>query len=134
MNTDSTETGLTGSPSAPTTEFHPPTPAVSTSPSPAAQSSETASSASAAPRVRWAAIIWGMLLAASAGAMIWILTTADRREELVQWFAGLTPEALGAIALFAVGVLVLVCGTIGLIRRAQHQAASRRAQGDDTLV
>lgn len=108
MSTDTTTTGTTDSPS--------------TAP------------ASTAPHTRWGAIIWGMLLATASASMIGMLSTADRRDGLVHWVAALTPEAVGAIALLAVGVLVLVCGAIGLIRRAQHRSASRRERDGDTLA
>lgn len=77
-----------------------------------------------APRVRGAAIIWGLLFAAIAFAGIWMLTDDERRSATADAITALTPETGVALVLLAIGVLVLVTGAVGLIRHAQHRSAS----------
>jgi len=81
----------------------------------------------AAPRVRGAAIIWGLLFAAIAFAGIWTLTDDDRRSAAADAITTLTPGTALALGLLALGVLVLVTGAVGLIRHAQRRAAASRA-------
>lgn len=78
----------------------------------------------AAPRVRGAAIIWGLLFAAIAFAGIWMLTDDERRSATADAITTLTPGTATAVVLLAVGVLVLVTGAVGLIRHAQRRSAS----------
>ncbi|GAA3940181.1 hypothetical protein [Microbacterium soli] len=74
----------------------------------------------AQPRTRWAAIVWGVCFAVLAGYAIWMLGSGDRRDDVSDWFASLTPGTVTALALLTVGALVLVSGAVGLIRRAQR--------------
>lgn len=91
---------------------------------PAMQRPAAAPETPAAPRTRWASIIWGLVFAAIAVSGIWTLSVDSRREELMAWIGELTPGTLGGIALLTVGALVLVLGAIGLIRRVQRRSAS----------
>lgn len=73
------------------------------------------------PRTRWAAIVWGLFLAALAAVALWILADGDRRDAVTVWVAGMgTPTAV-AVALLAIGVLLLVAGLAGLLRRTQRR-------------
>ncbi len=74
------------------------------------------------PRTRWAAIVWGACFAALAWFGIWMLSGDDRRSEVSDWFASLTPGTTTAIVLLSVGVLVLITGAVGLIRRGQRRS------------
>jgi hypothetical protein len=76
-----------------------------------------------APRTRWAAIVWGLFFGALAYAGIWMLSDAGRRTGIVDGVMALTPGIIVAVALLAVGVLVLVAGVAGLIRHAQRRLA-----------
>jgi len=76
------------------------------------------------PRTRWAAIIWGTLFAAVAASALWLLSDADRRTTVADGLLGLTPTTVVTIALLSVGVLLLVSGAAGLVRRAQRRFAS----------
>lgn len=83
-----------------------------------------ASVAPTPPRTRWAAIIWGAVFAAIAASMIVLLADGRRGDDVSQWILSLTPASITAMALLALGGIVLVCGAIGLIRRAQRRAAA----------
>lgn len=74
------------------------------------------------PRTRWAAIIWGLLFAGIAWGGIWMLSSADRRARIPDWFASLDPGTIFAYSLLALGTLALVTGVVGLIRRVQRHA------------
>lgn len=78
------------------------------------------------PRTRWAAVIWGLLFAAIAGAGIWLLTDAQRQAGIADWVMELTPSTLGGLAVLVAGVLVLATGAVGLIRHAQRRYAASR--------
>lgn len=78
------------------------------------------------PRTRWAAIVWGLVFAALAVAGIQLVSSPVRFDQMLDWFVALTLPAVIAYALLAVGVLVLVAGLVGLLRRAQVLLASRR--------
>ena len=72
-----------------------------------------------APRTRWSAIIWGLVLVAIAGAGITVLGDPTRRAGLTDWFAGLTPASFTAVGLLTIGGLIVVTGAVGLIRSLQ---------------
>lgn len=93
-------------------------------PDAAASPDGTASDVSPAPRTRWAAIVWGIFLATLAWAGIWILSSPTRRDDVTDWLAGLTPGTITALGLLSLGVLVLITGLVGLIRRAQRTLRS----------
>lgn len=78
------------------------------------------------PRTRWAAIVWGACFAAIAWFGIWMLSGDDRRSDVSDWFASLTPGTATAILLLSAGVLVLIAGTVGLIRRGQRRGSAAR--------
>ncbi|MDT0158314.1 hypothetical protein Q9R19_11810 [Microbacterium sp. ARD32] len=90
---------------------------------------DTADAAPAAsappPRTRWAAIVWGLCFAAIAWFGIWMLSGADRRDCVTDWFATLNPGTITAFVLLAVGALVLITGLVGLLRRAQRALVQR---------
>jgi hypothetical protein len=108
---------------ADTAEAHPASPAPSAAPA----ASASLAVEPAAPRVRGAAIIWGLLFAAIAFAGIWTLTDDDRRSAAADAITTLTPGTAVALGLLALGVLVLVTGAVGLIRHAQRRAAASRS-------
>lgn len=80
--------------------------------------------ASPAPRTRWAAIVWGLFFAGLAFAGIWLLSDSQRRDGVTDWLAGLAPATILAVSLLAVGVLVLVAGLAGLLRRMQRRMSN----------
>ena len=128
----------------PTVELTPPAPAALppafdpfASSAPAAPAGEPApfiASAPAAPpasamgpRVRWAGIVWGLVLAGIAAIALWILTDAGRQASVTAWLVAVTPAAAVAYAVLVVGGFALVAGIVGLARRAQRGAERRRA-------
>lgn len=78
------------------------------------------------PRTRWAAIVWGLVLAALAAAAAWFVSDARRLDDLALWVQNLEVGAVVAYVLLALGALILVIGLVGLLRRAQLAALARR--------
>lgn len=76
-----------------------------------------------APRIRVAAIVWGLVFAAAATVGIWLLADDRRRDDAADWMTSLTPSAAFAAVLLSIGVLVLVTGATGLLRHAQRRSS-----------
>jgi hypothetical protein len=112
--------GWGGSASSEASASRPEAPADLTPPPAPATSTPAAGPLTAEPalraRVRWAGIIWGLVFAAAAVTMIWVLAEPERRESVDLWWAGLTPAGLGLTALIVAGGLLLIGGLTGLAR------------------
>ncbi|WP_136053989.1 hypothetical protein [Microbacterium sp. K24] len=100
-----------------------------TAPTSTANTTTAGTDESTAPRTRWAAIVWGLLFAAVAAGALWLLADDDRRSGIADWTTSLTPTMIGTIAILTVGVLLLVAGAAGLLRRAQRRMAAGTAPG-----
>lgn len=77
------------------------------------------------PRIRWAGIVWGLVLAAVAAAALWFTTADGSVERFGQWMQEVEPVTLIAGGLLAIGILVLLTGIVGLARRAQTRTGTR---------
>lgn len=93
---------------------------LSSTEAPAALAGASAEASAPLPRTRWAAIVWGLCFAGLAWFGIWMLSGADRRDDVTDGLASLDPGTITAFVLLTVGVLVLITGLVGLIRRAQR--------------
>lgn len=82
------------------------------------------------PRIRWAAIIWGLLFAGIAATALWMLSDADRRATVADGVLSLTPTTIVTMILLTIGVLLLVTGAAGLVRRVQRKLSSTGQDGD----
>jgi hypothetical protein len=87
-------------------------------------STPTTAETTAPPRTRWAAIVWGLLFAAIAATALWMIADDARRDGVADALVALTPITIVTILLLTVGVLLLVGGAAGLIRRAQRKLAT----------
>lgn len=88
---------------------------------------DAASTPLPAPRIRWAAVVWGLVLAGIAATALWIVSASERREAFVEWMLSLSVSAAVAYAVLAVGALVLVGGLVGMTRRAQRASEAAHA-------
>ena len=93
----------------------------------AAVPAATASTVPSGPRVRWAGIVWGLVLAAIAALALWLMTDAGRQAAVTDWMLTLSPAAATAYGVLVVGAFALVAGLVGLVRRAQRAGERRRA-------
>lgn len=75
-------------------------------------------------RIRWAGIVWGVFFTALSVAALWIVGSADRRDDVAQWYSQLTGPTVAGVAVLALGVVLLVAGLVGLLRRAQKSLTS----------
>ncbi|WP_349426597.1 hypothetical protein [Microbacterium sp. LWS13-1.2] len=78
------------------------------------------------PRVRWAGIVWGLVLAAIAAGAVWFLTDPARQAALASWLVSLSPATAIAVAVLVLGVFALITGVVGIARRAQRGIEQRR--------
>lgn len=76
-------------------------------------------------RTRWAGIVWGLVLAAVAGAGIWLASAPGRVDDLSGWVARLSLGTAIGFGMLALGALLLIAGIVGLLRRAQRAVAAR---------
>lgn len=74
-----------------------------------------------APRTRWAAVVWGLFFAAVAIAGLWLLSEPLRPSHAVEWAATLDAATGVAILILGLGVILLVAGAAGLLRRTQRR-------------
>ena len=79
------------------------------------------------PRTRWAAIVWGLVFAALASGALYVVLSPQHRLELIEWVTSLEPTTLALYGALAIGVIVLLFGLVGLLRRAQRALAARRS-------
>ena len=80
----------------------------------------TGAAADAAPRTRWAAIIWGLVFAVISATALWVTVDAGRRDAVADWVVSLSPPAIVAYLLLAAGAIALVGGLVGIARRLQR--------------
>lgn len=74
-----------------------------------------------APRTRWAAVVWGLFFAAVAIGGLWLLSEPSRPSDAVEWAATLDAATGVAILILGLGVILLVAGAAGLLRRTQRR-------------
>lgn len=74
-----------------------------------------------APRTRWAAVVWGLFFAAVAIGGLWILSEPSRPSDAVEWAVTLDAATGVAILILGLGVILLVAGAAGLLRRTQRR-------------
>jgi hypothetical protein len=74
------------------------------------------------PRIRWAGIVWGAFFTALAVAGLWLQADGSRRDAAARWIVTAEPPTFIAVAVLAVGIVLLVAGIAGMLRRAQHRS------------
>lgn len=76
-----------------------------------------------APRTRWAAVVWGLFFAAVAIGGLWLLSEPSRPSAAVEWAATLDAATGVAVLILGLGVILLVGGVAGLLRREQRRSS-----------
>lgn len=113
-------------PTAPVDSFPPPPPLPE-----AAIRTPSVTASVTPPRTRWAGIVWGVFFAAIAAVALWILSDATRRTSAVEWAFSLDGATGIAMGVLAIGVILLVAGLSGILRRAQRHWGEHGAARDD---
>ena len=68
--------------------------------------------------------MWGAILVAIAGFVLFTVSSPARQAAFDSWVAGLTPGAAWTLAVVAVGVFILILALLAVVRSAQR---NRRA-------
>jgi hypothetical protein len=104
-------------PSMPTAPL-PPTPTYF--PTATAAATAAVSATPSRPHVRWGGVVWGALLVAIAGFVLFTVSSRARQSAFESWVAGLTPGAGWTLAVVAVGVFILILALLAVVRSAQR--------------
>ena len=75
----------------------------------------------ARPRIRWGAVVWGLIVSASAVFILYIGGDAGQRRGFSAWLGGLTPVSIGLIVILAAGIAIMLIALLALVRRAQRR-------------
>lgn len=78
---------------------------------------QLAASAEQGPRIRWAGIIWGLIVSAIAVLVLSVTGSAFGRTAFLDWAAGLTAATVWLLVVLVAGALLLVFGLLALLRR-----------------
>ncbi|UOQ90445.1 hypothetical protein MUN74_05885 [Agromyces endophyticus] len=73
------------------------------------------------PTIRWGALVWGLLFAASAAFVFWTLAWSANRDQALAAAMELNPISVVLYGLLAIGVVVVLFGIVGLIRRGERR-------------
>jgi hypothetical protein len=78
------------------------------------------------PRIRWAAVVWGLTFAAVAAAGYAVASSGSATNTLMDTLASAQPGAAIAVLLLIAGALVTIGAVAGLMRGAQRALERRR--------
>jgi hypothetical protein len=71
--------------------------------------------------IRWGGVVWGLLLTAFAVSTLFVLSSAERADEVGGWLASLTPGSAWALAAAVVGLVIVVSALLGGVRASQRR-------------
>jgi hypothetical protein len=74
------------------------------------------------PHVRAGSIAWGLIVIATAAAVLWVVAEPARRSAVTDWAATLTPGGAALVAVLVCGAILLLSGVLAAIRRAQRRS------------
>jgi hypothetical protein len=98
-----------------------PTMTTATAPLPTA-AAEVERPADPRPRIRFAAIAWGVVFASAALILLGTVVDPARRAMAADWLLSLEGGAVGVILVLTVGGLLVLGGVLGAVRRWQRRA------------
>lgn len=73
------------------------------------------------PPIRWGGIVWGLILLALSGFVLFTISSPTNRYAFSYWLAHLTPGSGWTLAVVAVGGIILVLALLAAIRSAQRK-------------
>lgn len=85
----------------------------------------SASASAGRPPVRWAGIVWGILLVAFATVTLIVVSSPIRLAGVTVWIASLTPGAAWALWVALLGLVIVVSALLGAIGAAQRNRRRR---------
>jgi len=71
--------------------------------------------------LRWGGVVWGALLALFAAAVLFVLSSRERTDDMGGWLTSLTPGSAWALAAAVVGLVIVVSAVLGGIRASQRR-------------
>lgn len=77
------------------------------------------------PRIRIGAVLWGVVLVAVAGGLLWIATSPARRADALAAVLDLDPLGWTVAIVVALGGLITLLALAAVIRRLQARAGGR---------
>jgi hypothetical protein len=77
------------------------------------------------PPVRWAGIVWGVLLVVFAAVTLIVVSSPSRLAGVTVWVASLTPGAAWALWVALLGLVIVVSALLGAIGAAQRSRRRR---------
>jgi uncharacterized integral membrane protein len=69
------------------------------------------------PRIRWAGIVWGLIVSAIAVVVLTVTGSASGRTAFLDWATTLTAGTVWLLVVLVAGALLLVLGLLALLRR-----------------
>jgi len=73
------------------------------------------------PRIRWAAIVWGLVLAVIAVTVLVLIADPERRAAVADFLWSLDGPTMLLLGLVALGFIMLVAGALTAVHRAQRR-------------
>jgi hypothetical protein len=88
---------------------------------------ETPIGAIVRPRIRWAGVVWGLVLMVLGTGVLYIASAAERASAVHDWLRALNGGTAWALAIAVVGGIIVILALLGAIRSAQrrHEPAGR---------
>ncbi|MGN6327069.1 hypothetical protein [Pseudolysinimonas sp.] len=86
------------------------------------------------PRIRVAAVVWGLVVAALGVGVAWFVIDPSRVTSTGLSLLGAQPAALGIVAVglvIVVGSVIVIGSLLSVVHRAQDRARDRRADGTE---
>lgn len=77
------------------------------------------------PPVRWAGIVWGVLLVVFSSVTLIVVSSPARLAGVTVWIATLTPGAAWALWIALLGLVIVVSALLGAIGAAQRSRRRR---------
>ena len=71
--------------------------------------------------IRWGGIVWGGLIIAVAGWILWTVSSTERLRVLFRWVSGFTLTTLVAVGLIGCGLLIVLCALLAGISVTRHR-------------
>lgn len=73
------------------------------------------------PRIRWGAIVWGVITGSTALTTLLVIGSRERRVAFLDWLTGLTTGGIVLLVALVVGGVILLLGLLALARHAQRE-------------
>lgn len=80
-------------------------------------SDEMTNRAQVTPRVRWAAIVWAVIVGAAAFLCLFVLGSTQRQADVSAWLSSLNSVQATVMSVSIAGGLILILGLLALLRR-----------------